>query len=225
MTLTPGRLPLAVESTASSSKDRTMDATVLQLRLRDAGFDPGPLDGRLGLRTRAALIAFQRANGLAPDGVLGVGTLARLVELRGSTTLDAVAERKLAAVHLDLRRVVYRALALADVPFTITEGRRSLSKQRRLLASGASRTLRSRHLSGHAVDLAATVDGQIRWDWPLYDQLAKAMKRAGADLGVPVEWGGDWRTFRDGPHFQLPWERYPEHRPPAGPLNSAKTRN
>ena len=59
------------------------------------------------------------------------------------------------------------------------------------------------HSTGKAVDLAAVVDGQVRWDWPLYSKLATAMKRAAEILNVKIEWGGDWVTFKDGPHFQL----------------------
>jgi peptidoglycan L-alanyl-D-glutamate endopeptidase CwlK len=53
------------------------------------------------------------------------------------------------------------------------------------------------------------VAGQARWDWPLYDQIAMAMKEAAGREGVALEWGGDWVSFRDGCHFQLPWELYP----------------
>ena len=69
--------------------------------------------------------------------------------------------------------------------------------------------MHSRHLTGHAVDHAAPVQGQVRWDWPLYDKLAAAMKAAAKKEKVPLEWGGDWATFKDGPHYQLPWDKYP----------------
>jgi len=49
----------------------------------------------------------------------------------------------------------------------------------------------------------------VRWDWPLYDTIATSMKMAARELGVPIEWGGDWVSLRDGPHYQLPWESYP----------------
>lgn len=111
----------------------------------------------------------------------------------------------LVGVRPELVAVATRALAISDVDFLVTEGMRSEDRQRVLVASGASKTMKSRHLTGHAIDLAAWVDGGIRWDWPLYDQLAVAMKQAAADLGVKIEWGGDWTSFRDGPHFQLPW--------------------
>lgn len=124
-------------------------------------------------------------------------------------TLDARAERNLSGVHADLARVVRCAADLSGVDFTVTEGVRTPARQRKLVEAGASRTLNSRHLTGHAVDLAARVGGQIRWDWPLYHQLAQAMKAAAADLGVPLVWGGDWKRFRDGPHFELPREAYP----------------
>lgn len=117
--------------------------------------------------------------------------------------------QRLAGVHADLVKVVSRAMEVTEVEFVITEGVRTLARQKQLVAAGASQTLKSRHLSGHAVDLAAVVAGQVRWDWPLYDKLAKAMKAAAAELKVPLEWGGDWKSLRDGPHFQLPWKDYP----------------
>lgn len=99
--------------------------------------------------------------------------------------------------------VVARAILITDVDFGVLEGLRTRERQRELVASGASRTLNSKHLSGHAVDLGAWVGGEVRWDWPLYDRIGAAMKRAAAELHVPIVWGGDWTSFRDGPHFEL----------------------
>ena len=126
--------------------------------------------------------------------------------------LNTASEARLRGVHRDLVRVVRRCAADWADPetgFIVTQGLRTLEEQRLLKAKGASRTLRSRHLTGHAVDLAVSVRGQIRWDWPLYAKLAKAMKEAAKKEKVPLEWGGAWPTFKDGPHFQLPWAKYP----------------
>lgn len=84
-----------------------------------------------------------------------------------------------------------------------------MDRQKELLAQGATTTLKSRHLTGHAVDLAAMSGGEIRWDWPLYHKLAVIIKAAAAAEKVKIEWGGDWRKFKDGPHWQLPWAKYP----------------
>jgi len=119
---------------------------------------------------------------------------------------------KLWGVHPDLVRVVNRCAGDwkdADTGFIVTCGVRTLEEQKILKAKGASKTLRSRHLTGHAVDLACTIKGQVRWDWPLYDSLAKRMKAAAKAENVLLEWGGDWVSFKDGPHFQLPWKQYP----------------
>jgi peptidoglycan L-alanyl-D-glutamate endopeptidase CwlK len=116
---------------------------------------------------------------------------------------------RLNGVHPDLRRVVYRAAEITGHAFIVTEGLRTLERQKALVAAGASKTMKSRHITGHAVDLAAMVGDEVRWDWPLYNQLAAVMKEAAQIEGVPIEWGGDWRTFRDGPHFQLPLADYP----------------
>jgi len=124
-------------------------------------------------------------------------------------TFSARSRTRLANVHPDLVRVVERALQLTEVDFAVTEGFRTEARQRELVAAGASRTMNSRHLTGHAVDLAPVIAGQIRWDWPPFHQLAAAMKQAAAELQVPIVWGGDWRTFKDGPHFELDRKAYP----------------
>lgn len=116
---------------------------------------------------------------------------------------------RLEGVHEDLVRVVKKAILVTPLDFTVLEGLRTLDRQRALVASGASTTMRSRHLTGHAVDIAPLLDGQVRWDWPLYHRLAEVVKLAAKTERVPVEWGGDWKTFKDGPHWQLPWAEYP----------------
>lgn len=123
--------------------------------------------------------------------------------------LDEKSRAKLSGVHADLVKVIDKAGEEPDLDFVVTEGLRTLKRQRDLFAHGATTTMKSRHLTGHAVDLAVVVSGEVRWDWPLYAGLARAIKQAAAQVGVPIEWGGDWRTFKDGPHFQLPWDKYP----------------
>lgn len=130
--------------------------------------------------------------------------------------LNNASQARLRGVHPDLVRVVLRCAADWTDPetgFIVTCGVRSLEEQKILKAKGASRTLRSRHIPAangfsHAVDLACTLDGQVRWDWPLYAKLAARMKAAAKAERVPLEWGGDWTSFRDGPHFQLPVKIY-----------------
>jgi peptidoglycan L-alanyl-D-glutamate endopeptidase CwlK len=116
---------------------------------------------------------------------------------------------RLSGVHPDLVKVVERAIEITEIDFAVLEGVRSKTRQEQLVKAGASQTMRSRHLTGHAVDLGAYVAGSVRWDWPLYHKLAVAVKQAAAELQIPIEWGGDWTTFKDGPHWQLPWKEYP----------------
>lgn len=149
----------------------------------------------------------------------------------------------LQGVHTDLVRVVARASQLIEemepaCGFVVTEGLRPLLRQEQLVKAGASRTMNSRHLTGHAVDLAATVAGDVRWELNLYYRVALAMRRAAVETRTPVEWGGCWlsllglgdtedamaqavakysartraagrRPLIDGPHFQLAQEAYP----------------
>ena len=123
--------------------------------------------------------------------------------------------QRLAGLHPDLVRVVERA-RLA-VPFIVVEGLRTRERQAQLVKAGASRTMNSRHLTGHAVDLAYWLDdgdgtpeaGEVRWDWPLARKLAAAMKASAAEESVALVWGGDWASFPDGPHFELHRRIYP----------------
>jgi peptidoglycan L-alanyl-D-glutamate endopeptidase CwlK len=124
-------------------------------------------------------------------------------------TLSPTSLKRLQGVHPDLIKVVKRAAALSDIDFMVTEGVRTLARQKQLVAAGASKTMRSRHLNGHAVDLAVLLHGKLSWDWPLYTKLSKVVKQAAKEVNVPIEWGGDWKSFRDGPHYQLPWKGYP----------------
>lgn len=117
---------------------------------------------------------------------------------------------RLQGVHPDLVRVVKKAAAMSPLDFTVLEGLRTLDRQKQLMAAGATKTMNSRHLTGHAVDLAPMIGGTVRWDWPLYHQLAAVVKDAAKAENVPLQWGGDWRTFKDGPHWELPWKSYPK---------------
>ena len=129
-------------------------------------------------------------------------------------TLGVRSKARLKGVHPDLVKVVERAINITTVDFTVLEGVRDPLRQKKLVEAGASQTMNSRHIPGadgfaKAVDLGAWVDDEVRWDWPLYHKIAAAMKEAAKQVGVPIEWGGDWRTFKDGPHFQLPKKDYP----------------
>lgn len=115
---------------------------------------------------------------------------------------------RLQGVHPDLVAVVKLAITRTSEDFTVLEGVRSEARQRELYNSGASKTMNSRHLTGHAVDIAPLVNNTVSWHWPHYYPLAETMKKCADELGVQIEWGGDWRTFKDGPHWQLPWPEY-----------------
>jgi peptidoglycan L-alanyl-D-glutamate endopeptidase CwlK len=116
---------------------------------------------------------------------------------------------RLRGVHPDLVRVTTRAIELTEVDFGVIEGLRTVAKQKQYVAAGASQTMNSRHITGHAVDLAAYIGKDVRWDWPLYHKIAAAMKAAAKELGIPIKWGGDWKSFKDGPHFELDRRFYP----------------
>lgn len=130
--------------------------------------------------------------------------------------LNARSEKNLIGVHPDLISIIKSAADITALDFIVTEGVRTMKRQKELVAKGASQTLKSRHIpecnsSGMscAVDLAVLVSGQVRWDWPLYEKLSVSIKLAANVLNIPLEWGGDWKSFKDGPHYQLPWATHP----------------
>jgi len=104
---------------------------------------------------------------------------------------SARSAKNLAGVHPELVAVMALALAESDLDFMITEGLRTEDRQRELVNKGASQTMNSRHLTGHAVDVAVLVE-----------------KGVAKRLNVPLTWGGDWKTLRDGPHYELHRDHY-----------------
>tara|TARA_R100001129_G_scaffold34922_1_gene23801 strand:+ start:1058 stop:1510 length:453 start_codon:yes stop_codon:yes gene_type:complete len=138
---------------------------------------------------------------------------------------------KLEGVKPELVEVVKRAIELTKTDFGVIYGMRSAAEQQKLFDSGKSQTLKSKHLTGDAVDLMAYVDGKASWELNLYDDLADAMKWAATEKGVKIRWGAAWtvsdiaawdgtmeaammsyidtrraesrRPFIDGPHFEL----------------------
>lgn len=136
---------------------------------------------------------------------------------------------RLATVHPDMQRVARRAIELSPVDFSITQGKRTLDEQKRLYGKGRTAaqcrakgvpaeyarpqdqvvtwTLNSNHLSGNAIDVAPYINGKLEYDdngkLGLWLKIAKAFKDAARELGVPIEWGGDWTKTKDRPHFEL----------------------
>jgi peptidoglycan LD-endopeptidase CwlK len=138
---------------------------------------------------------------------------------------------KLEGVNPKLVAVVQKAILLTKIDFGVTYGLRTVEEQEKLVAAGRSQTMKSKHITGHAVDLMAYVDGKGCWELNVYDDLADAMAQAARDEGVAIRWGAAWhindirmykgtmeqammdyidlrrsegkRPFIDGPHFEM----------------------
>jgi peptidoglycan L-alanyl-D-glutamate endopeptidase CwlK len=124
--------------------------------------------------------------------------------------LGATSLSRLTGVHPDLVKVVKLAITKTTQDFTVTEGLRTKVRQKYLVQTGKSKTMNSRHITGHAVDLAPVVNGTISWDWDHFWPIVTAMEAAAKELGIPLEAGARWKSFPDGPHHQLPWAQYPK---------------
>lgn len=109
----------------------------------------------------------------------------------------------LKGVDKDLVAVVKRAIEITEIDFGVTEGIRTLDRQEELFKKGLSKTMKSKHLIGRAVDVVAYVDGKVSWEKEDYYPIALAMERAAIELNVKIKWGGDFKRFFDGPHFEL----------------------
>ena len=138
---------------------------------------------------------------------------------------------RLEGINADLITLVTEAIKLTKVDFGVTCGMRTVEEQEKLVASGASQTMKSKHLEGRAVDLVAYVGSSVTWKLNMYDDLADAMAEAARNLEVPIKWGAAWsvgdiaewngsmedamnsyvdlrrsqgrRPFIDAPHFEM----------------------
>lgn len=138
---------------------------------------------------------------------------------------------RLEGVDVGLIAVVDYAIAVTEVDFGVICGLRTIEEQRELVAKGASKTMKSKHIDGHAVDLMAYIGSRGSWELNLYDEIADAMKEGAQAVGVGVRWGAAWnipdirdwkgtmeeamnsyvdlrrlqgrRPFIDAPHFEI----------------------
>ena len=145
--------------------------------------------------------------------------------------LSTKSQERLIGVEPELKEIVYEAIKVTKVDFGVIEGLRTEEKQKQLVESGASQTMKSKHLEGRAVDLIAYIGGRGSWELSVYDEIADAMKQAAIKVDVAVRWGAAWtvtdirewdgtmeeamnsyidtrrgqgrRPFIDAPHFEL----------------------
>ena len=117
----------------------------------------------------------------------------------------------LKGVHPVLIAIAYRALALSPHDFGVVDGLRTAAEQKKLLEEGKTQVTRSKHLTGHAIDIAVWKDGKFTWHLPYYQEVSKAFLKAAAEFNAVLVWGGDWdgdgdmydHSFIDGPHFEI----------------------
>ena len=114
---------------------------------------------------------------------------------------------KLSEVNPDLQKLVKNAIGLSTIDFGISEGMRTKERQKILYDTGKSQTMNSRHLTGHAVDVYAWKDGAVSWEFEDYETINVAFSQASKLTNIPYVWGGSWKSFKDGPHFELKREK------------------
>ena len=145
--------------------------------------------------------------------------------------LSTKSQERLMGLEPELKEIVYEAIKVTKIDFGVIEGLRTEEKQKQLVESGASQTMKSKHLDGRAVDLMAYIGGRGSWELNVYDEIADAMKEASIKVDVAVRWGAAWtvtdirewegtmeeamnsyidtrrgqgrRPFIDAPHFEL----------------------
>ena len=113
--------------------------------------------------------------------------------------LGTLSRSRLEPVLPQLANCVERAIALSRVDFRVNQGLRTIEEQRKAVATGHSRTMRSKHLRQAdgfvwAVDLVVLTNGVVDWSFNKYAAVALAMDRAATELGVAghVRWGCAW---------------------------------
>lgn len=124
----------------------------------------------------------------------------RLLANLSMTRIGKLNERtstSLIGIHSDLFTVFAGADDETTVPFIVTEGLRDQARQNALVERGASRARKSRHTTGHALDVAALDEnGSVDFNrWSLYLAIAAAFGQAAFDANIPLEWGGCWQRI------------------------------
>lgn len=108
----------------------------------------------------------------------------------------AASLKELAGVHPALVLVSNLAIGKSKgfgfCDWTVHDGIRTLEEQKRFFEQGFSRTMKSKHLEGRAVDLVPWIDGKPRWWWPQIYQIASCMFLAANEIGVAIRWGCVW---------------------------------
>lgn len=130
-------------------------------------------------------------------------------------TWDEVSLRNLKDIHPDLRKFADAVLAKATWKLRVTEGRRTIARQKQLVAQKFSKTMKSRHITGHAIDVVPYVDfdrdGKIEtselYRKEAFMQLIPIAKAVSKELGIPIVFGYDWGW--DMPHWELDRRKYP----------------
>ena len=112
-------------------------------------------------------------------------------------------KERLKGVNEKLVDVIEASLMESPYDFGITEGLRTIEKQKEYVKAGKSQTMKSYHLRGKAVDIVVYKDGKVTWDLKYYKEIADIVKEIAAEKGLKITWGGDWKTLVDGPHFQI----------------------
>lgn len=210
----------------------------IQTTLKNAGYYKGAIDGIAGKMTVDAVNQATQVKAVTSDEIRAVGeqykshpennppaTTDKPLVNKSGFVLGARSLKNLQGVNPNLVKVVKRAIEISPVDFAVIEGVRTKARQAELVKKGASKTMNSRHITGHAVDIVPYVGGKISWNFDDYYPLAKAMAQAATELGVKVRWGGAWTVitsksgtpqewvkayragggrFLDGPHFELP---------------------
>lgn len=208
----------------------------IQTLLKSAGHYNDAIDGLVGKNTLLAVQALiARSQPTQSEKPVIVITDKEVIvqptnQPASNYKLSSASISNLNGVNPNLAKVVKRAIEITTMDFAVSEGLRTIERQRKLYNSGASQTMKSNHLTGHAVDLVPTPNGVMNWnDWNNYYPIVLAMQKAAEELNVIIKWGGCWeiinnksgnpkdwvnaygdrqrskgkKPFTDGPHFEL----------------------
>ena len=121
--------------------------------------------------------------------------------------LSKSGEQKLSTCNTEIQLIIRKALQISPIDFGVSCGHRTVEQQQIEFKAGRSHldgiNKKSKHnlLPSKGIDLYAYVNGKADYSDKYMGILAGVILSIAKDMGIELEWGGNWKSLKDMPHY------------------------